>query len=295
MLRDEVHAERIRQRILSRRGSVAESVLRMAEYPETSEPLPNSQGVALGVAMRHRNRWIFAAPGVPREMKAMVDDEVMPRLRRSASKAAVIRSRVLHTWGLGESQVAEMLDDLYAATNPSIAFLIADMEVRVRITAKADTAEAAEALIEPVEGKVRDRLGDIVFATDDETVLDVLEVRLAERGWTVAVHEHGTDGLVLHRLGSLAQFVGGALVRTSSSADVMAEAARAGFAADVGLGISAPRVVDDAGDFATELDVAIHTPEGSTVETMRFFGTGERARAYAVIAAVHRLRLAVKR
>lgn len=293
MLRDEEHADRIRRRILARRGSVAESVLRMAEYPETSEPLPNSQGVALGVAMRHGAGWVFAVPGVPREMKAMVEDHVLPRLRRAAGNAAVIRSRVLHTWGQGESQVAETLDDLYLTSNPSIAFLISDMEVRVRITAKADTVEAAESLIEPVEQKVRSRLGDIVFATDDETVLDVVERGLTERNWTVAACENATEGLVLHRLASLPQFVGGSLVRAPSTAAEMAQTARDTFGADVGVGISPPRVVEDAGDSATELDIAIETPDRLTVESMRFLGTGERARSYAVIAAIHRLRLAI--
>jgi hypothetical protein len=73
----------------------------------------------------------------------------------------------------------------------------------------------------------------------------------------------------------------------------MASTAREAFGADVGVGISAPRVVDDAGDTATELDVAVETPDTQRVDTMRFFGTGERARSYAVIAAVHRVRLAV--
>jgi nicotinamide mononucleotide (NMN) deamidase PncC len=109
----------------------------------------------------------------------------------------------------------------------------------------------------------------------------------------VAVHENATDGLVLHRLGGLPQFSGGTLDRTEASAEEMAGMARTAFRADVGVGVSAGRVVDDAGDTATELDVAIITPERDTVDTMRFFGTGERARSYAVIAAIHRLRLAI--
>ncbi len=294
MERDEEHAERIRQRILARRGTVAESVLRMAEYPEGSEPLPNTQGVALGVGMRFGDGWIFAVPGVPREMRAMIDDEVMPRLRRSAGKAAVIRSRVLHTWGFGESQVSEMLDDLYKSTNPSIAFLISDMEVKVRITAKADSAEAVKALIAPIEEDVRRRLGNAVFATDEETVIDVIARLLDTKGWTVAVHEHATDGLVLHRLSPLSGFGGGALVRVEQPAEAMAREAAARFEADVGLGVSAPSIVDDSGDVATEVDIAVSGPEESAVDTMRFFGTGERARAYAVIAAIHTLRKALE-
>lgn len=294
MDRDDEHAERIRRRILARRAVVAETVLRMAEYPAGAEPLPNTQGVALGVALRHNSGWIFAVPGVPREMSAMIDTEVMPRLRRAAGKAAIIRSRVLHTWGYGESQVSEMLDDLYASTNPSIAFLISDMEVRVRITAKADTEDEVETSIAPIEDEVRSRLGDAVFATDDKTVLDVISSALEDQQWTVAVHEDATDGLVLHRLSALDRFAGGSLIRGRATATDLAKHAATAFDANVGVGISVPAIVEDAGDLATEIEVAVATPVSTSSNEMRFFGIGERARAYAAIAALHRLRIELR-
>jgi nicotinamide-nucleotide amidase len=287
MRRDEAHAERIHQRALTRRGVVAESALRMADYPDGAEALPNTEGVALGVALLHEGRWIFAVPGVPREMKAMLDVEVMPRLRMAAGEAAIIKSRVLHTWGYGESQVAEILDDLYQATNPSIAFLISDMEVKVRITAKADSEAAAEALIAPLEAEVRRRLAEVVFATDDETILDVLGHRLAGR--TMAVIEVGTGGVVTQRLAAVAGFEGGSTLPAGADALDLARLARTGFGAEVGLGISELRIVEDAGEQATELTFAVVTPGGEGAETMRFFGVGERARSYAVIAALHLL------
>jgi nicotinamide-nucleotide amidase len=291
MLRDEEHAAKIHERILARRGVVPDSVLRMADYPDGADPLPNTQGVALGVALLQDGKWICAVPGVPREMTAMIDLEVMPRLRAAAGKAAVIRSRVLHTWGYGESQVAEILDDLYEATNPSIAFLISDMEVKVRITAKADDAEAVEALIAPVEADVRSRLGDVVFATDDETNLDVVQ-RLLD-GRTVAIVEAATDGLVTHRLSAVAGFAGGMTVTDAEDAVEAAERARSTFGSDIGLGVSTPRVRDDAGDAATEMTFAVVTDTGQEIREMRFFGVGERARSYAVIAALHVLRQSI--
>lgn len=297
MARDDEHAERIRQRITARRGVVNDTVLRMADYPRGATPLPNSQGVALGIALQQEGRWIFAVPGVPREMRAIIDEEVMPRLRRAAGKAAVITSRVLHTWGHGESQVAELLDDLYRSTNPSIAFLISDMEVRVRITAKGSDQTATAALLEPVEREVRRRLGGAVFATDDQTNLDVVADLLARRGWRVAAREVGTAGLVASALAAHSgdAFAGGAILPAgdgTAAADLAAAAAKE-FDAEVGLGIAAPGVVDDAGHAASIFPIAVATPEGSETHDMRFFGTGERARAYAVIAGHHLLRLAV--
>jgi nicotinamide-nucleotide amidase len=294
MVRDEEYAEKIRQRILARRGSMAESVLRMADYPNGAEPLPNSQGVALGIALRHEGKWIFAVPGVPREMRALLEEEVMPRLREASGRPTAIKSRVLHTWGHGESQIAETLDDLYASTNPSIAFLITDMEVKVRITAKAETDEAAEALIAPVEAEVRRRLGDLVFAIDDETILDVIGRTLSDRGWTVAVCEVATAGQVGARLAAgIPDLVAGATTLTGDqgTATGLAERARSGFAADVGVGIAATEVVDDAGQPASLITFAVATPDETRERTMRFFGTGERAVSYAVGAALHLLRL----
>jgi len=170
MTRDERHAAWIEDRIRSQRGTVNPTVLRMADVPEGAEGLPNANGVALGVAMEHHGKWLFAVPGVPVEMKTMLDEQVIPRLRSLTGDHTVLRSRVLRTWGMGESQVAELLDDLFVATNPSVAFLISDMEVKVRITAKAADEAGAEALIAPIDHEVRTRLGDAVFAVDEETV-----------------------------------------------------------------------------------------------------------------------------
>lgn len=292
MTRDEEYAETIRQRILARRGSVAESVLRMAEYPQGAQPLPNSQGVALGIALRHEGTWIFAVPGVPREMRALLEEEIMPRLREAAGRPTAIKSRVLHTWGHGESQIAEILDDLYESTNPSIAFLITDMEVKVRITAKAETDQDAEALIAPVEAEVRSRLGDLIFATDSETTLDVIERELGDR--TVAVCEVATVGQVGARLApGIPDVVAGAVTLTGDpgGAAELAERARTEFSADVGLGIAATEVIDDHGQPASLVTFAVATPDDTRERQMRFFGIGERAVSYAVGAALHLLRL----
>jgi len=295
MVRDADHAEAIRRRILARRGVVAESVLRMADHPEGSEALPNSAGVALGIALRHGDTWIFAVPGVPREMRALMEEEVLPRLRIAAGVPAVIRSRVLHTWGRGESQVAEILDDLYESPNPSIAFLISDMEVKVRITAKASDQASVDDLIEPVEAEVRRRLGESVFATDSETVIDVIG-RVAG-GRSVAIGESGTAGRVGARVaGDAPPWFAGSLTGRTGSGDAVSLARRARdvFGGDIGLGVSDAEVVEDSGHPASLITFAVVTQSEERWRRMRFFGVGERAQSYAVMAALHHLRLAVE-
>lgn len=316
MLRNEEYASAIAQRLTAIRGSVTENNLRMADYPEGAEELPNSNGVALGLAMELDGSVVFAVPGVPSEMMAMVDDEVMPRLRLSAGAPAVMRSRVMKTWGLGESAVAEILDPLFAETNPSVAFLVEGPEVSVRITAKAESADRAEVMIDDVERRVRSALGEIVFGRDDETVESILLAALDRRGWALATAEVATAGLVGARLargaGSPAE-LGGSLVLPASGfsdgesalqglADRLDPSSKQGaieraiavaalFGTDVGLWVG-PAVAQTDGTWATVI-VAADTPDGSRARRLRLLGNFARVGEFASVSALHVARLAV--
>ncbi len=158
-VRDRVQEQRIRERVRKMRGTLSDSALRMADYPEGADPLPNSVGVALGAALEHNGVHFFALPGVPTEMTAMLDAHVLPRLKALSGEPAVLRSRLLQTEGLGESRVAELLGDLNDSVNPSLAYMLHDDRTRVRISAKAATAAAADAMIDKMESAVVARLG----------------------------------------------------------------------------------------------------------------------------------------
>ena len=308
---DDSHAEAIRDR-LAQRGVVADTALRMATYPEGADPLPNSTGVALGIAARHRGTPIFAVPGVPVEMRAMIDQSVRPRLRELSGEPSVLSSRLLHCWGLGESQIAERLDDLYDSANPSVAFLIKGPEVRIRISAKAGSSQEAAAMIESVEQTVCSRLGDVIFAVDDETVDQIVDDLLISRGWTVDCIEVCTRGLVSSRLAGLKLFAG-SVIRPGTGAksnvgavagvadaqtDVEADAAQRLSAhvssADVTLvvGDVTEQTTND-GAAARQVGVAIRTPERELVTSIRALGNDERARTFAAVGALHLLRRAL--
>ena len=223
--RDEVHETMIRER-LAARGVVADSALRMADYPTDATPLPNSKGVALGIAAELDGTPIFAVPGVPTEMRAMIDEQVRPRLRAATGEPSVLINRVLHTWGLGESQISEKLDDLYDSTNPSVAFLINGPEVRVRITAKDATNEGALAMIANIEDVIHERLGSAVFAVDDETVDAIIAGQLAELGWTISTIEALTAGQLATRLSANQWFAGGVVVATPDTSPSESKSSR---------------------------------------------------------------------
>lgn len=294
--RDETHAAFIRDRITRTHGSVSGSTLRMADHPTGTEPLPNRNGVALGIAMEHDGTAIFALPGVPSEMAVMLDEQVLPRLRRAAGEPAVLRSRVLRTWGLGESSVADALDDLFATANPSIAFLVDGVEVRVRISAKAPDARTASSMIAEVEREVAGRLGDAVFGRDGQTVEAVLARQLAARGWTVGAVEGVTHGLVATTLATAGTDVfGGGLVVPDSAAgkaDALADRGLDVLGTDVVVAVGAAEP-DADDDQSRRVAMAVHTPEHRRRRTLHLLGDAPRIREHGKGTALHLARLAV--
>ena len=316
---NEEFAERLRTFWESRGRQMPESNLRQAEYPEGAEQIANPKGTAPALALEHEGCWIFALPGVPAEMRYLLQHEVMPRLLDAAGEEQVVLSRLVRSWGRSESQVAELLDDLYhRSTNPSIAFLASAGEIKVRITAKAPTEPEAEALIAPHEEIVRDRLGASVFGVDEETIEQLVLDLLAERGWTLATAESATAGMIAARItsvpGASKVFRGGAVVYATdlkaSMLDVpqevldegvvsdaialfMAEGAADRMQADVAVAVTGSAGPDPQEREIGTMIIGVHTPDGSSTRVLRLPGDRERIRTYATTAALHLLRLAI--
>jgi len=164
MRRDEVHAAHVHDVVARRRSVVRDSVLRMADLPEGAEPLPNDAGLALGAAVRHEGAWLFVLPGVPSEMEPMLDTYVVPRLA-ALTGGGVLHSDVVRTAGVGESEVAHRLEQLFDSVNPSIAYLIAGDEVHVRVSAKAPTADEARELVAATRARVEALLADVLVVS----------------------------------------------------------------------------------------------------------------------------------
>ena len=162
-------------------------------------------GTAPGLVCPLGKQVIYAVPGVPFEMREMMEGTILPDLQRRAGVTAVITSRVLKSWGETESRLAELLaeriDALDRAGNPTIAFQASGIEgLKIRITAKAKDRAAAAARIAAEEANVRAIVGDAIFATDSETMESAVLDLLRARGLTLAVAESLTGGLVGARL-----------------------------------------------------------------------------------------------
>ncbi len=203
------------------RRDMPESNLRQADVPDGSRYIRPERGTAPGLVAGLPGVRIYAVPGVPEEMVEMMEGTILPELATAAG-SGVVRSRVLRCAGIGESALAERVDDLFSgSTNPTIAFLASSGEVKVRITAKAATAREADALIDPVADEVRRRLGDEVFTSDDEPLEGAVVRLLGDSGKKLACAESITGGGVGARItsvpGASEVFVGSAVVYTNEA------------------------------------------------------------------------------
>ena len=212
LVRDDAIVEAIRKMFGSRGREMPENNLLQADVPKGASIIPQTRGTAPGLICPVGQKVVFAVPGVPYEMTDMFERAILPELlrrERLAGNESVILSRVLRTWGASESGLAEAIGDELASLDDNsrltIAFLASGIEgIKVRITARGDTAEHAKELIAEEEVKIRsiinEKLGDIIFGVDGETMEFAIASRLLERSLTLAVAESVTGGLIASRL-----------------------------------------------------------------------------------------------
>ena len=192
---------------------------KQALFPEGTRLIPNPLGTAMGALLELDDALVATFPGVPGEMKAMFEETLAPLIKERTDGAIV--SRTLWFTGIGESALAEQVQDLLDASDPTVAPLAGQGKVRLRITARASTPEEAEKKIEPVAEEILDRLGEYYFGMDSETIESVLARLLGERGATLALAESCTGGLLAKRLtdmaGSSAYFKEGLVTYSNES------------------------------------------------------------------------------
>ncbi|MBI2554280.1 MAG: CinA family nicotinamide mononucleotide deamidase-related protein [Candidatus Rokubacteria bacterium] len=174
---------------------------RQAFIPQGAIPVENPVGTAPAFIVEVGERCVITLPGVPREMEHLLVTRVLPYLRDRYGLKGEIRLRVLKVVGLGESRIGELLTDfMEKGRNPTVGTLAHLGQVDVRIAAKGSEAEAAQRLIEPVEAQIRERLGDLIFGVDAETLESVISAQVRRLGARVAVAEWGSGGVVAERL-----------------------------------------------------------------------------------------------
>lgn len=322
-------ADRIAEMFARRGRTMPENNLRQAMVPAGATPLPQQPGTAPGLCCPlpwqpsttggngAGERVIYAVPGVPYEMKEMVEGFILGDLVARSGEVAVIRSRVLRTWGTSESALAELLADrieeLDEIGNPTLAFLASGVEgLKVRITAKAADEAAAEAALDDEEQRLWPLIGQLVFARNDDNMEAVVVRRLAERGLTVAVAETVTGGYVASRLGlapdAASVFRGGLVRGPAQLGDVapsdevwpddpeqravaLADDVRHRLGSDVGLAVADGVTPDDGtASSGSTIGLAVSAADGSVGASIQVPTDTERLRQFSAISLLDLLR-----
>jgi nicotinamide-nucleotide amidase len=197
---DEKVLEEIKARFLHWGRKMPEINARQAMVIEGAEVLPNPNGTAPGMYVEHEGRVVVLLPGPPRELKPMFESHVLAKLSERAGGLRVAR-RVLRVAGMGESAVDERIAPVYTQyKNPQTTILFNNTEIEIHLTAQGKTEQEAELLLDGLAGQIEERLGDSIFAFRGELMEEVVGLRLAVGGFTVACAESCTGGLVAHRL-----------------------------------------------------------------------------------------------
>ena len=187
--------EDITQKFAQRGRVMSPSNRKQALIPQGADILPNPTGTAPGIIWQPRPEiTIFTFPGVPSEMHRMWTDTAVPYLKNQGWGKEIIYSRSLRFWGIGESALAEKVAPYFNLPNPTVAPYAGKGEVRLRISAKADSEAAAEALISPVEKQLKDIAGLDYYGANDETLASVVGNLLRLSGETLSVAESCTGG-----------------------------------------------------------------------------------------------------
>jgi len=279
--------------------------------------LDNPNGTAPGQWIDLPSGIVVLLPGPPRELEPMFLNHCLPLLRERLPRAC-IRTRFFRVAGMGESDLDNLIAPIYKPyANPATTILAAEGDVQIHLRARADSEEAAEALVEELGAKILAALGDRVYSTDGSPLEDVLGRELKARGEALAVAESCTAGLLAARItevpASSAWFAGGfvvygtamktrllgldpALVEqhgvvSEAVAVAMAESARDRTGATYALSVTGEAGPEPAtpGVEPGTVWIGLATPDSATARLFRFPAGRERVRRFAVQNAMHML------
>ncbi|MFU8771680.1 MAG: competence/damage-inducible protein A, partial [Anaerolineales bacterium] len=244
---------------------------RQAYIPHGAITVENPVGTAPAFIVETPANSIIAFPGVPREMEYLLEHAAIPYLQNKYDLQSVIKIRLLHTAGVGESQIDELISDLETLTNPTVGLAAYTGQVDVRITAKADSDQKADEMIAEVERQLRLRLEDWVYGVDEETLENSALSALKASGWNLVVVVSGGGSFLVNRLALTGDdtFLGGeVLTKPVSPADLLQRTNdyRQKRRASVGLGVTI-----QARENLQEVHLVLITPH-HTHQEMRPYG-----------------------
>jgi nicotinamide-nucleotide amidase len=315
LYQDEAQAEILRTFFQGRGGDMPERNLKQAQLIKSARAIANPRGTAPGWWVERENKIIVVMPGPPSEMTRMWEHEVAPHLEQKAN--SILVSRTLKTSGIGEGTLDEMIGPLLHSTNPSIGVYARVDGVHVRISAKGENRQKALELIEPVEKKAREILGDSIWGSDDESLSGAIGRMLKDNNLTLGLMESATGGALASSLtdidGSSSYFKGSIVtyateakimagvssetidasgVISEETATAMAIAARNKLRSDIGIGITGIAGGEEVeGQPPGTMHIALADEKDNiTYSHSRYYQGREAAKRRAVLTALTMLR-----
>lgn len=198
MFLHEPTVEKIKTYFSTKGMKMAQNNLKQAMLPKDCVIFPNDNGTAPGMAIEKDGVHILVLPGPPRELKPMFRNCAVPYLMQFSDR--IIVSHNIRTFGIGESLMAERVNDLFDAENPTVAPYAKDGEALLRVTAMARTKEEAENLCKPVINEIKNRLDGFVYGVDYTCIEEAVIEKLKEKHMKVATAESCTGGLIAKRI-----------------------------------------------------------------------------------------------
>lgn len=198
MFLHEPTVEKIKTYFSTKGMEMAQNNLKQAILPKDCVIFPNDNGTAPGMAIEKDGVHILVLPGPPRELKPMFRNCAVPYLMQFSDR--IIVSHNIRTFGIGESLMAERVNDLFDAENPTVAPYAKDGEALLRVTAMARTKEEAENLCKPVINEIKNRLDGFVYGVDYTCIEEAVIEKLKEKHMKVATAESCTGGLIAKRI-----------------------------------------------------------------------------------------------
>jgi len=308
----------IRAMFARRKRTMPDRNSAQAMFPQGSTVVSNPHGTAPGidltVACENGTACrVFALPGVPAEMREMWQATLEPAISDMTGGGRVIRHRRLKCFGIGESDLEQLLPDLIRrGRDPSVGITVSQATITLRVTAAGASAEECAQIMAPTLETIHECLGDLVFGEEDDELQDTVIRLLQEQGKTLAVAESGSGGLLAHWLSEADEdarsFRGGVVQRGEPRDEVtaeliaqsglqsnevvmaMAQEARRRFLADYGLAISAFPNSDADGGIPGRVAFAIDCEDGGDTHSTPFAGHPEILKPRAAKQALDFLR-----
>ena len=268
-----------------------ENQKRQAYVPKGALPIENPVGTAPGFIFETERNAVISLPGVPREMETILHNAVIPYIQKRYDLHEIIKVRVLRTSGVGEGRIDEKIGDLEKLRNPTVGLAAHTGVVDIRLAAKAKTEAEANAMIAEVENEIRQRLGKIIFGTDQDKLADVTLAALSKRGWKLVLLESGLEGRLSNQFNKTED---PALIKSENRQLAAKELLpalqklRIESGAEVALGIAFfPGKDEQTAEFS------LITPEKEKSRILRYGGHPQNALSWAPNIAINILRRAV--